>query len=71
LIELKHLPPHLQSGAGESLLSSNGLTLEKAEKLLIEDALRRHDGNRARAARALGIATSTLFRKIRALKLRG
>jgi transcriptional regulator with PAS, ATPase and Fis domain len=39
------------------------------EKLLIRDALRRHDGNRAAAARELGINASTLFRKIKALKL--
>jgi len=39
------------------------------EELLLRDALRRHGGNRAAAARELGINTSTLFRKIKALKL--
>jgi transcriptional regulator with PAS, ATPase and Fis domain len=37
--------------------------------LLIQDALRRHAGNRAAAARELGIDASTLFRKLKALKL--
>jgi PAS domain S-box-containing protein len=71
LIELKHLPPQLQADTGRSPLSSEGLTLARAETLLIEDALRRHEGNRAHAAKALGIAPSTLFRKIKALGLKG
>jgi DNA-binding NtrC family response regulator len=47
----------------------DGLTLGAMEKLLIRDTLQRHGGNRAAAARALGINSSTLFRKIKALKL--
>jgi transcriptional regulator with PAS, ATPase and Fis domain len=39
------------------------------EKLLIRDALRRHQDNRAAAARELGVNPSTLFRKIKALGL--
>ena len=45
------------------------MTLGAMEKLLIADALRRHDGNRNKAARELGINPSTLFRKLRDLKL--
>jgi DNA-binding NtrC family response regulator len=37
------------------------------EAVLIADALRRHAGNRRAAARELGIHSSTLFRKARAL----
>ncbi len=70
LIEAQHLPPQLQAGTGRSPLSSEGLTLARAEALLIKDALQRHDGNRARAAKALGIAPSTLFRRIKALGLK-
>jgi DNA-binding NtrC family response regulator len=40
------------------------------EKLLIRDALRRTQGNRAAAARELGIDVSTLFRKLKALGIR-
>jgi transcriptional regulator with PAS, ATPase and Fis domain len=36
----------------------------------IRDALKRHQGNRAAAARELGIASSTLFRKIKALRIK-
>jgi PAS domain S-box-containing protein len=72
LIELLHLPPHLR-GAEDEVRSGlpAGLTLAAMEKLLIRDALRRHKGNRAAAARELGIDASTLFRKIKALKLKG
>lgn len=70
LIELKHLPAHLQSDIGHPVLSSEGLTLRAAEKLLIEDALRRNHGNRAHAAKTLGIAPSTLFRKVRMLGIK-
>ena len=72
LIELSHLPPHLRGAEDEARSGlPSGLTLATMEKLLIRDALRRHKGNRAAAARELGIDVSTLFRKIKALKLKG
>lgn len=40
------------------------LSLENNERRLIEAALRRHNGNRKRAAQALGISERTLYRKI-------
>ena len=40
-------------------------TMEAAETALIREALRRYDGNRRRAADALGISERTLYRKIR------
>ena len=72
LIEPSHLPPQLR-GNDEGVRSGlpAGLTLAAMEKLLIRDALRRRNGNRAAAARELGIDVSTLFRKIKALKLKG
>jgi PAS domain S-box-containing protein len=70
VIELEHLPPEISRDAA-SLPPSlrSGLTLEEMEKLLIADALRRHDGNRKAAAEELGIHPSTLFRKIKALEI--
>ncbi len=70
LIEIGHLPPELR-GQGPDALSGlpSGLKLAAMEKLLIRDALRRHDGNRAAAARQLGIDVSTLFRKLKSLGL--
>jgi len=69
LIELSHLPPQLQECAAEGRLPPTGLTLKEMERWLIIDALRRHHGNRAAAARQLGIDPSTLFRKIKALDI--
>jgi len=39
------------------------------EVVMIEQALRRNDGNRAAAARELDINPSTLFRKLKTLGL--
>ncbi|HPY30370.1 MAG TPA: sigma 54-interacting transcriptional regulator [Verrucomicrobiota bacterium] len=70
LIEPAHLPPHLRTeGLPAPTGFPAGLTLAAMEKLLIRDALRRHQGNRAAAARELGVNPSTLFRKIKALGL--
>jgi transcriptional regulator with PAS, ATPase and Fis domain len=70
LIEMQHLPPHLRGGpAVEALHLGKGVTLSAMERLLIADALRRHHGHRNKAAKELGINPSTLFRKLRDLKL--
>jgi PAS domain S-box-containing protein len=71
VIELTHLPPKLRGDeAGLRSGLPAGLTLAAMEKLLIRDALRKHEGNRAASARELGIDASTLFRKIKALGIR-
>jgi len=70
LIEPRHLPTNLtrdyfqQKDAGRA----SG-TLSDLEAIHITDALRRHNGNRSAAARELGINPSTLYRKIKHLKL--
>jgi len=70
LIELAHLPPRLRdTPSGKGAVLPEGLTLAEMERLLIRDALRRHQDNRAAAARDLGIAASTLFRKLKSLGL--
>ncbi|MCB9795525.1 MAG: sigma 54-interacting transcriptional regulator [Alphaproteobacteria bacterium] len=47
----------------------NESRLESNERTLVQEALRRHDGNRSAAARDLGIARSTLHYKIRRFQL--
>lgn len=70
LIQMQHLPPELREGStGASLPIHSGMTLEAMERILIADALRRHGGNRAAAARELGINASTLFRKLKAMEM--
>jgi PAS domain S-box-containing protein len=70
LIELHHLPPQLREGSGVSSGTMPGRTLAAMEKLLIQDALHRHHGNRAAAARELGVDASTIFRKVKVLGLK-
>jgi PAS domain S-box-containing protein len=71
LIEWNHLPPQLRAGEGETSAGlPAGRTLAAMEKLHLQDALRRHHGNRAAAARELGMDPSTMFRKIKALGLK-
>lgn len=44
--------------------------LDEVERQTIRSALARHDGNRTRAARELGIHRTTLLRKMRRYGLR-
>jgi transcriptional regulator of acetoin/glycerol metabolism len=40
------------------------VTLEEAERVLIQKALSRYDGNVSHAAKALGISRSALYRRL-------
>ncbi len=67
-IELRHLPPELLPKLGaQTLAIPDGTTLRSVEAFHIASALRRNRGNRRAAAAELGIHTSTLFRKAKAL----
>jgi len=70
LIELDHLPaelcPQRSSTKGEF---SSDYTLKSMEKLMISEALHRHGGNRMHAAKDLAVNPSTLYRKIKSLKI--
>jgi transcriptional regulator with PAS, ATPase and Fis domain len=70
LIETRHLPPELCApGIRTKNESMAPKTLKTMEKEMIIEALHRHRGNRGRAAGDLGIDYSTLYRKIRELKI--
>lgn len=70
LIEMRHLPPQLSMpGASSTDEFSGPKTLKAMEKLMITEALCLHKGNRKRTAEDLGIDYSTLYRKIRDLKI--
>ncbi len=40
------------------------MTLEEVERLLIQKALARYDGNVSQAAKALGLSRSALYRRL-------
>ncbi|MEW6443772.1 MAG: sigma 54-interacting transcriptional regulator [bacterium] len=69
LIGLSHLPPELRPVAPASPGRSQPMTLQAMEKFLITETLRRCGGNRKQAARDLGIDPSTLYRKLRDLRI--
>jgi transcriptional regulator of acetoin/glycerol metabolism len=60
-VRSEELPDAVRGAAGARHLSS----LERAERAAILDALRTYGGNKARAAKALGIARATVYRKLR------
>jgi DNA-binding NtrC family response regulator len=69
IIELHHLPPELRPAATSATDGLGPMSLQVMEKLMITEILRRHNGNRKRAAQDLGINTNTLYRKIKALEI--
>ena len=70
LIEAQHLPPSLRANAmPNSRLTKSSLDLKSLEAIHVADAIRRHGGNRKAAAKELGINPSTLFRKIKTLRI--
>jgi len=79
LMEIKQLLRTNGGGSAVPLLpapasaipSSEDLSLDKQERRLIEEALRRFGGNRKKAAQALGISERTLYRKIDEYGLQG
>ena len=71
-ITLSDLPMNLQNyatGHREEIGTKAIRNMEEGEKNLIEEALRQTNGNKAKAAEALGISTRTLYRKIEKFSL--
>jgi PAS domain S-box-containing protein len=69
-IQLQHLPQYLRDPSPHELFGGlGGASLKSMERIMIEESLRRHAGNRTLASKELGINPTTLFRKIKALKL--
>jgi transcriptional regulator with PAS, ATPase and Fis domain len=66
LIDVRSLPDHVQQHRpGGELGKGAGDLLKSAEAKLILRTLKKHRGNRTRAAEELGIHRVTLFRKLR------
>jgi transcriptional regulator of acetoin/glycerol metabolism len=69
IVELHHLPPELRPAAGGPPEKMSPMSLQSMEALMITEVLRRHQGNRRKAAGDLGIDASTLYRKIKSLRI--
>jgi DNA-binding NtrC family response regulator len=69
LVRLEHLPPEISHGEatvqGQPSSPPVGLNLKEAEGDLLQKALREAGGNRAKAARLLGITRPTLYYRLR------
>ena len=66
-ITISDLPMNLQqyaTGRREEIGTRAIRNIEEGERVVIEDALRQTNGNKAKAAEALGISTRTLYRKL-------
>ncbi len=66
-IAISALPMNRQpyaTGHSEEIGSKAIRNIEEGERIVIEDALRQTNGNKAKAAEALGISTRTLYRKL-------
>jgi len=74
VVERHMLPPDLEpvasqraaptaAPAGSAMELLAGKTLAQVERLVIEEAIKRHAGSVPKAARELGVSPSTLYRK--------
>ena len=71
IIEKKHLPASVcPTSSMDKAKTGEVTTFRQMEILLIIEALRRNKGNRAAAAKNLGINKSTLFRKLKAYNIK-
>jgi transcriptional regulator with PAS, ATPase and Fis domain len=65
----EHLPGEVGRSAGPAPGAHQPVSLDEVERRHIEQTLRRHGGNRTRAAGELGISRATLINKIKAYAL--
>lgn len=66
-VTISDLPMNLQqyaTGRSDEIGTKAILNIEAGERLVIEEALRQTNGNKGKAAEALGISTRTLYRKL-------
>ena len=72
IIEMKHLPQEIIEASIEVTPSPTEdiSPLSAAERKTIEEALKKHSGIRAAAARVLGISTVTLWRKMKKFSIK-
>jgi transcriptional regulator with AAA-type ATPase domain len=69
VIQPRHLPAHIGEEAGNGSAPTDLPTLDEIERRYILDVMQRTGGNRSRAASILGIASSTLYEKLKRFKI--
>ncbi len=75
LIQFEHLPDHFQESAdgpkaaAEDRSERKGITWQEMERSLIYEALRQNHWNRTATAAQMGVHPTTLWRKIKRLKI--
>ena len=69
MMKRRDQPPPVQAGGKSGLDIAVGMTIDDAEKVLIEATLRQAGNNKTRAAAVLGISTKTLHAKLRQYRL--
>jgi DNA-binding NtrC family response regulator len=67
-VTMRDLPPEIRESAAP-LPARAALNLKRHEERLIREALSRFEGNRRKAAEALGISTVSLWRKIKEYRI--
>lgn len=67
VIKLSDLPTQIQNGkiSGNSFHSNQVVPMHDVERRMIFEALKKFDGDKIRAAQALGIGKTTLYRKLK------
>jgi two-component system NtrC family response regulator len=55
--------------AADDVRSLEGMTLERMERHVIQQALKRHDNNLSQVAKELGISRAALYRKLEKMNL--
>ena len=64
-IKIEDLPVSVRAGSEEKSISIPiGITMEEAEKIIIQENLAANNGNKTKTADILGIGRKTLHRKI-------
>ena len=64
-ITLEDLPPSVSRASSvESISVPVGITLDEAEKIIIQETLAANKGNKSKTADILGIGRKTLHRKL-------
>ena len=64
-ISLQDLPPNVSKSATDDYISMPlGITIDEAEKLIIQATLSKYQNNKSKTADVLGIGRKTLLRKL-------